>query len=312
MIDIASVPIKVQALDGARAAAMEFLDESPPSSGLPRLSLFFGDELSATPRGTPDESYGNFKIWRTRRRLHACYGDDVVATASKRSITVAVRRPELLPAFNYFFPLTIAHSLAFHKRLVLRGGGLYRSNRAILVLGEQGSGKSTTVLAGLMARWGGVSDDSIVIWRRNGTVRVGGIIKEFLVPGDVLPDPLKQTHAIPKNDSRQRWRLPNPGWGHASYELVGAVVVHQGHVDDSELQILPKNGLRDAVLSALPASMSLKSQKSAAWRVMGLVSAISDLPAWNLMLSRDPSRRLVEASRMLEEIASLVGAARSS
>jgi len=86
----------------------------------------------------------------------------------------------------------------------LHAGAVTQDNRALILLGDSGSGKSTTAMALVSAGWSYMGDDHLLVRERNGQIELLGIAPDFR-----LTD---QTRARFENLSTHLSRAPGGKW----------------------------------------------------------------------------------------------------
>src|SRR5207245_2287338 len=84
------------------------------------------------------------------------------------------------------FPYVVTHLLALHDLFVLHAGAIQQDDRAVLVLGGTGTGKSTIVASAASAGWRALADDLVIVRIGSHGPEVTGIPKPLSVPDDVI------------------------------------------------------------------------------------------------------------------------------
>ena len=309
VVDIGGMPVGLRALDLPRAEAMDFLRRLPFHPGAPAISMLFTDRAPPHPPGPPDELHDELAVWREGEVIHLDWRGEFSVRASRSAIDIGVRGADLFPVLSYLFPFTIAYSLAFHGRMVLRGGAIVRGRNAVMVLGDFGAGKSTTVLAALKNGWGALSDDSVVLSTEGGRVHIGGIVKEFYVPPETLAES-DTAHPAPVDD-RGRWILTGPEWSPGNYELAGTVVVKHGGQKGSRLGRIGRSASLRSILESFSANLPGGGEPAELRRVRQLAGSAASLPAWELFLPADPAVRIAGVARRLDTVAAKLNLAGS-
>lgn len=300
-VDIGGIAVGLRALDLPRAESMEFLRQLPAHQGPPEISMLFTDQAPPHPPEPPNEVHDELAVWRDGEVIYLDWRGELGARASGSTIDIGVPGAGLFPVVNYLFPFTIAHSLAFHGRMVLRGGAIVRGTRAVMVLGDFGAGKSTTVLTALKNGWGALSDDSVVLRAEGGSVHIAGIVKDFYVPPETLARS-DIAHPAPV-DTRGRWILTGPEWKQGSYELAGTVIVKHGRRDGSHQGRIKRKATLRAVLESFSANLPGGGEPAELQPVKQLAVSVASLPAWELFLSADPQVRMPGVARQLDRVA---------
>ena len=305
VVDVGGVAMRLSASDRPRATAVAALfRHALPSSAVPECVVRFTTDQFAVPSTAPATLLDGLELWRPEPgELVLRSTNGLIARVSENEIAVAGDAPALAREFRYVAMIALTHVLASRGRHVLHGGAVVCDDRALLVLGGSGTGKSTLVLAALRSGWSALTDDLVAVQRRDGTVVALGLPRPISVPRDVVVDEFAQGVAVPE-DARDRIELPAATLTTSSHAVAGVIVVSRGgHVMASLEPVAAHAALR----LILGASASLADPQLLR-DVFAIAAAIARLPAWSLQHGSDPSSRLDEASLRLADIRALLGA----
>lgn len=228
VVDIAGLPTRFWATSAARRGAVEAaIAALEPTGAHPELQVSFDDCVPRVDPCGPALVDGDVQAWWDDQLTLAHGG----LTATVRGDVAHVGGEQHNPArgFRQLLPYLLTDLLGRHDRFVLHAGAVQRNDRAVLVLGGTGAGKSTTVVAAMADGWRVLSDDLVAVRRTATGVDVAGIPRPMAVPADVAARLGVAAEPI-DGDPRQRVLVEAPlsrGW----FPLVGTFV--SGHASST-------------------------------------------------------------------------------
>lgn len=298
IVDVAGLPVRLVATDLRRAQAMAaLLVELPSHPGPPLLKLRFSSQCPELPRRVPDQTDGDFRVWRSGPSLELAYGDGVGALVTPRSAEIGGHHPDLRRAFRQVFPLVVTHLLAPFGLFVVHAAGLEQAGTAVVVVGGSGAGKSSVLVAGCQDGWGALSDDLVVVRSGDEGPEVLGIRRPVAGPPEVV-DPTVPGSRILPGDLRQRWVVPVERWSGGWHPVGATLVTAHGATARSTLHPCTGTDLFPAVLESFLALAGPGLLRP--W--FPIAAALSRLPGWELRHGRDPAQRLAAARRLLGDV----------
>jgi hypothetical protein len=253
IVDIAGFGVLLQASDLRRGRAMgALLHDLDSHPGPAKLKISFSSATNDPPLRPYDECYDELKVWREGELLLLNYGGGINSRIDALGIQITGEGAALERAFHYIFTFGIAHLLGLHGRFLLHGGAIQREGRAMLLLGETGSGKSTLVLAALRNGWLALGDDLSVIRETADGLEVTGIAKRFAIPHDLEGSP-SNGRPIP-GDPRRRLVLVSHRWERGWYPVRATVSVAHSSLPHGELRTLMGSEILEASMGSFSAA----------------------------------------------------------
>jgi len=272
-----------------------FFSELPDHPGAAGLSVVFASRPYQVPPASPDESYDDLQVWRTRTALFLRHGG-VQARVSDRRASLGGDDDDLREPLRYILPFTLGHLLAPQGRIVVHAAALEKAGTAVLVFGATGSGKSTAVLAGLRSGWHALSDDLVVLRNGNAGLEVCGLPKPMAVPPELVEITERGCDPIP-GDKRCRWVVRGQHWQRGWHRVAACLVTGHAERSPGYLRPLGASSLFTTVLVSFPGP----AEPSAVRQLFPVAAALSRLPAWELGHDPDTVRRLATAARLITE-----------
>ena len=305
-VDVAGIPVRLRAPDPGRAASLAAnLVGFPETDAEPCTTLTVvaapPGPADAAPSRPPDDELLGMRFWRTEVGMAVVTGDLVLHA---RGAAIVAYQPD--PADGFWLEELVAFALAWvlgaHARFVLHAAAVARDDRALLVLGHTGAGKSTLSGACLEAGWQLLGDDQVVIDASTTPVAVHGFHHSPAVPreiggavaggGAVLGDP------------RDRAELPRAVLSSGGVPVVAVVLAGHSDVAAGELVPAAATSVFPLLLQSFPATVD-PELRAAFFPVAG---DLTRLPCFDLRHAYGPARR--EAVRGASRAGALVARAR--
>lgn len=294
---VADVPVAFHAEDDPRRAAIDrLLSGLPTTEGPAEITVRYERRRPACPPRLPTHRYDDARIWHLERELFVQLdGTPVGARATPDGAQIGGNSERLGDAWQQLFHLTITHVLAHRDRFVLHAAGLVdRHDRAHVVLGNSGDGKSTLALAALTANWRVLSDDLVVVRAGADGPEATGIARRIAVPSDL--GALESLDGRPLDgDHRRRYELAAGTLSHGWYPIAGTIVV--GHSASSVGELDPLGA--DAAMNAVLGAFSSVTDPLLLAELFPLAGAVCRLPRRRLGHGADPATRLAVGRRLL-------------
>jgi hypothetical protein len=296
IIDVADVPVLFRATDSTRADALEdFLAGFTPATGPERASVRLGARLPVMPKRRPDRVVDGFDLWTSGATLHARLGAIARLSADESSAVVGAIDGNGSRAFPVAFLFFATHLLAHRDRFLLHAGAVVHGDRAYVVVGGTGAGKSTLVAATLDSEWAALADDMVVVRVDGAGPRVIGIRRAVAVPGDV---DVPRAAAPARDDARGRRIVPPTALEAGWFPVAGVIAVGHGAAPGGALSKLSGH---DA-LRVLVRSFTSGANPDLVRRFLGPAAALAGMPGWRLEHGADAAGRLRSARRLLDDV----------
>jgi hypothetical protein len=291
------LPIRVAATDADKTEAIRsMLGDLPPDPRPAAFEIVYRDEPQELPEREPDETYSDLVLWREGDSLLLRHKSGITACATHEGFTAAGAGEAVRIAFRRLFQPAITHVLGYRDMFVVHGGGLVRDDRAVLLLGATGKGKSTLVAAAAKDGWRILSDDLVILQRGPEGLLIAGIPKTVAVPSELGVE-IQGARRLP-NDPRERDELPSHILTRGWHPL--RAVLRVGHGSDLESEVEPFKG--PALLHFVIGSFPSAGNGDLLQRFYPVAGAASRLPGWTLFHSRDLDRRLESSARALDGV----------
>lgn len=281
-----------------RASLALALGPLPPAVGAVAVSIE-GEPWRPLPGGDPVDVRHDVGVWRegdvelhdrrsgARSRL---VGDRVLLSSPSGEAANG----------NRVVPFALAPPLLDAGVALLHGAALADGDRAVLVLGPTGAGKSTTAAAARSAGLTVLGDDIAAVHRAVGGWRVQGLARPVRMPPDLAPGAAAVADDV-------RGRVTPAGWATGgSARLVAIALV--GHAAPGEPGWDLAAGAATAqpgsaeVARAIVASAFATVRPSSVGPTLTLAAGLAELPGWHLRLASDPATRLHRAGAALVRI----------
>ncbi|MFI5047342.1 MAG: hypothetical protein ACHQIG_09790 [Acidimicrobiia bacterium] len=299
VVDLAGIPFRLAASDLPRAAAVASLfRQAEVSTLLPRCSLSFVESGPVTPTLSPVVTVAGVDVWRPAQdEVVLRSPEGLTARSSANEIVVGGAADALARVFRNVCVVALTHLFAAHDRHLFHAGAFVIDDRAVLVLGNTGSGKSTLTYAAVRLGWPVLADDLVALCRQDGVVRARGMPRPISVPRDMLADGPSGGRPVPE-DPRRRTELPVGTLAGTTHQVAGIVVTERGPGPSSTVESLA--GL-DALRHVLQASTSL-ADRDLLPDVLAIAAQVARGPRWLLRHGTDPSAGLDDATAGLQAI----------
>jgi hypothetical protein len=299
VLDIGGVPLLLRATDGARAAVLDTLFGSlEPCPDEPVGEIVVRKRGVARPSREPDEVYTDLRVWRDGEVLSLASGPHAMtARATPTHAELGGEGADHSFGVRRFLQPVFTHMLGWHGSYILHGAAVRRGDRAALVVANSGQGKSTLALAALEHGWEVLSDDLVAVRIEDGTVVVQGVPKPLALPADVEADVLADATVL-HWDKRQRRQLPSTRLDHRPAPLGVVLVVGHGQGAGAAAEPIAGSEVTTLLFQAFMSTPDPPLLR----RYFPVGAAIARTPMWRFLHSADPSRRLSEAARLLDEL----------
>jgi hypothetical protein len=297
VVDIAGVPIALEASDDARGRSLQGSFEGfSPASAAPAATIAVDAATAVAPTRPARSELLHIKFWDEP--------DGMVVATPGLVFTVTGSRADAhltdlaaLGDFEACVYLPLTWLLARHDRFVLHGAGIARDGRALLLLGHSGAGKSTLAVAALESGWQALADDVVIVDASAPGFRLHGIHRTPAVPTEI-GGPLAES-ALRLDDLRNRAALSRGVLTRGGHALAGVVLIT--HADNAEGSLREAAGHQ--VLPKLLQSFAGSIDPSLRTSFFGPAAALSRLPVWELGHSADPAVRRERAAHHLDRCA---------
>jgi len=306
-VDVAGIPVRLCAPDPGRAASLAAnLAGFPDTGAEPRATLTVVAEppsaADAAPTRPPDDELLGMRFWRV--------GDGMVVTMAglvlhARGSEVVAYQPD--PEDGTWLEELVAFALAWvlgaHGRFVLHAAAVARDDRALLVLGHTGAGKSTLSGACLEAGWQLLGDDQVVLDASTAPAApplVHGFHHAPAVPREIGGAVAGGGAAL--GDPRDRAELPRNVLWAGGVPIVAVVLA--GHSDDEAGELVPAAGTAvfPLLLQSFPATVD-PGLRAAFFPVAG---HLIRLPCFELRHARDAAHRRERAVALAGDVLAAV------
>jgi hypothetical protein len=299
VFDVSGVPLLVRAPDPARASFVTANLVGFPKIGTRAVvSISVVTEPGTTPGRAPDDELLGMRFWRDGVGIVASSHDLVLQVTGDAAVAH-------LPDAGDGEQLENLASLAFtwllgpHSRYVVHGGALACGDRAVLVLGHTGAGKSTLAAAALDGGWSVLADDQVVL-DASGAPDVP-VVVHGLHRSPAIPRELGGVHAaggVALGDPRDRAELPREVLARGGVPLAGVVVVTHSERDDGELEPTTASHVFPLVLQSFAGSAETRLRA----RFFPVAGRLARLPTFALAHARETSRRRSRAAAHLQSV----------
>ncbi len=308
VIDLSGVPVLLRADDPARADAVASLfRHAPVAPGAAPLGCVEFTAESLVPPPSPATTTTKYAaLWHTAPgTLWIRSEAGLVARCDDGAVAVGGSAPGLAREFRFVCLMALTHLLAGHGLYLLHGGAVVLDGRAVVVLGDTGTGKSTLAYAAHLRAWPVLADDAVLVRLVDGIAQASGLPRPISVGADVVVDAIPGGRPVP-DDVRTRTELP-AGTLATTTNPVAALLVMTG-VDPRGPGIDPMRG-PDVLRRVLQASTSL-ADPARRPELFAMAGALARLPTWSVRHGSDPGRALDDANVNLDALTDRLRGAR--
>ncbi len=299
-IEVGDVPVLLAAADRRRSEALEqVLGRLPAAQAPPRSAIRFMVEGPELPGHAPDVRSAELQLWFEGADVLALEASGLCVGVSAGEVCLGGPSIDLAGGLDRLFQVLLTHALFPHRRYLLHAGAITHRDRAWLLLGGSGMGKSSLALAAIQAGWSVLGDDLVILRRgQDETFEVAGLAARPLVVPRELLSPLTQQGEPLAGDDRGRNVLrelsTRPGW----FRLGGCVVAAHGDGTEGSLSRIDSSSTLAALLRSYVGAIN-----------PGLLPAffaaaciLARRPGFELLQGRDPGARLQGAQACLAEL----------
>ena len=302
-IDLVGLSTELAA-DDERAArrCVSVLGAARSTDGEPRVWIRASTSAPTTPPNAPESRTPEFETWRPAPgELVLRHRSGLTAARTRTAIDIGGTAASFDASFRRTFLTALARLLTWNDLAVVHGGAIAAGERAVLVLGGTGAGKSTLAFSALRAGWNVLADDLVAVRRSGSSAVIAGVPRLLAVPSDVLDDD-SGTRPI-ADDHRRRRELPADAVVSGWFPLVGVIVVAHSNDADGAVEPIDPHALLHTVLGAwVPAEHGDRLRT-----MLSLAASIARRPAAVLRLGREPATRVEGSGAMLEVVRSRFG-----
>jgi len=304
VVDIAGVPVTLDAADPERAAILTALVAGFAETTEPGVATLTADAAVAEPpSGDAHSEMFGIRFWQAgsgcviaARSMVIDIGD-TVAHAHLADIADAA----LLEGCGY---LPISWLLATHRRFMVHGAAVERDGVALLLLGNSGAGKSTLTAAALDAGWRALSDDLTIVeagppFRHEAgpPLRIHGVHKAPAIPAEIGGKLVESADVL--GDPRDRVGVSRDVLTMGGHSVTGVVMIVHADSPSGSLRSLAGHEVLPLLLQSFAGSIE-PARRSAFFPT---ATRLCRLPLWELGHATDPASRRDQAARHLDVIA---------
>lgn len=308
VIEISDIPILLRAADVRRAEAVASLfRHARITSAAPRCTLAFVDDHLVVPDAPPTVTGAHAELWYEEPATVCIRSrDGLVARGDDRTILIGGDRPALAREFRFVCLIALTHLLARHGVHLLHGAATVAGGRAVLVLGDTGTGKSTLAFAAHARGWPVLADDAVLVRRAGTAVHAVGLPRPISVAADVVVDAIHGGRPVP-DDLRGRTELAPGTLATTTHPVVAVLALLGG--DGRGTRLEPMQGA-ERLRTVLKASASL-GDPTVRPELFALAGTIARLPVWSVRHGGDPRRAFDDATAILDELSRALDALRA-
>lgn len=299
MITMAGVAIALEASDEPRWAALDALfGTCRASTDAPRVTVALGATPPDAPSGEPAVRFSDVELWFTDHGAITRHASGLVVRRDGGSIRAGGPDSgiDLPRAFRRSVQHVLVDALADHGRHALHAAAFARHDRAVVVLGDTGAGKSTLAIGAAGAGWSVLTDDISWLSVTPDGLAVTGFPKPLHVPADLraqVPD--AATRLV--GDVRGRY-ISARGLtsDDVPRQLMGVVEVRHGLGDGALAPLPPGPHLMAMAIASFP----LQDDPARTKQFFPVAARLGRLPAVTLSHAADPDVRAERAATLLD------------
>lgn len=303
-VDVAGIPVRLCAPDAGRAASLAAnLVGFPETAATPRATLTVvaappGPD-DALPTRPPDDELLGMRFWRIGDGMAVAMNGLVLRA---RDAEVVAYQPDAGDGFwlEELVAFALAWVLGAHGRFVLHAAAVARDDRALLVLGHTGAGKSTLSGACLEAGWQLLGDDQLVLDASTAPATVHGFHHAPAVPREIGGTVAGAGSVL--GDPRDRAELSRDVLSAGGVPLVAVVLAGHSDLAAGELRPAAATAVFPLLLQSFPATVD-PALRAAFFPVAG---DLARLPRFELRHARDPAQRRERAVALAGDVLAAV------
>lgn len=294
VVDVAGVPVGIDATDEARASAVrDVFSGFSPIEAPAQLVVSIDDLPTPVPKGVPTAEAFGISFWTETAGMTMATGTVVVRAVDG---DVEIHAPDLdeLSKIEGILPVALAWPLAESARYLVHGAALASDNGAVLALGPSGRGKSTLAAAALERGRLVLSDDLVILDATTEPVTAYGVHAEPAVPTE-LGGPIVDA-GTSLNGPRQRSLLDRGVLTAGGYPLRGFIVLAHAPEAGGALGAARMLDVVPLLLGSFPAAVDpvLRAE------FFAFTARLTSLPAWELGHAGDVALRRSHAGDALD------------
>jgi hypothetical protein len=293
-VDAGGLILRVEADTDTDAELVRRVVGAAITDAPPHAVLKIGAEAPTLPSRPPDFAgpYGNHWDDGTTHWFAHDWGLAARVTAGEAVLGGDAAGYRRWVAVRNSMLFVLARLLLAQDRFLLHGAAVRRDERALLVVGESGAGKSSLAYAAHLAGWQVLGDDMVAVEAAGG-LHVRGIPRVPTLPGDVAAGTAGEP--LP-HDPRRRLELPDFALDRRDAPITGVLICRH----DDGAGRLAVTAATEAVEALVPAFV-LSALPRPVTRWFPLATRLARGPTFWFGHAADDGTRLVRAGELLGE-----------
>lgn len=255
------------------------------------IDLVIGCHIPGPPDRPPDQHLEMVDSWFDDSTLWMRIGSAVAKVTDRRlEIGGAIDNPFDYKSIDLMVQFGVAAVCVERNRIMVHAAVVAKGEKALIIVGKSGYGKSTAATAALLYGWDLLTDDLAVANPVTRTVQ--GVARPPRLPAGVANRLGKS--GVSELGERGRTILDAGVLALGPRELAGMVMV--GHGTDGSLKRLVSGDLH-----AIDDALAVPPFKPVIRRHLAPAAALSALPTYRLLHARDEATRLDRAAEFLDQ-----------